>query len=82
MTRTVLSGGRVFDGTGAAIADKVCTSGGVLSPRGNPRHAHSRPDELDALVAEATAAGLPVMAHAVFQGGRRVRGAIGDQVRP
>jgi imidazolonepropionase-like amidohydrolase len=43
---------------------KVCTSGGVLSPRDNPRHAHFRPDELDALVAEATAAGLPVMAHA------------------
>jgi imidazolonepropionase-like amidohydrolase len=43
---------------------KVCTSGGVLSPRDNPRHAHFRPDELDALVTEATAAGLPVMAHA------------------
>ncbi|MFJ9542834.1 amidohydrolase family protein [Streptomyces sp. NPDC101225] len=43
---------------------KVCTSGGVLSPRDNPRHAHFRPDELDVLVAEATSAGLPVMAHA------------------
>jgi imidazolonepropionase-like amidohydrolase len=43
---------------------KVCTSGGVLSPRDNPRHAHFRADELDALVTEATAAGLPVMAHA------------------
>ncbi|WP_037577788.1 metal-dependent hydrolase family protein [Phaeacidiphilus oryzae] len=43
---------------------KVCTSGGVLSPRDDPRHAHFRADELDALVAEATAAGLPVMAHA------------------
>lgn len=43
---------------------KVCTSGGVLSPRDNPRHAHFRPDELAALMAEATAAGLPVMAHA------------------
>jgi imidazolonepropionase-like amidohydrolase len=43
---------------------KVCTSGGVLSPRDSPRHAHFRPDELDVLVAEATAAGLPVMAHA------------------
>ncbi|MEU5592767.1 amidohydrolase family protein [Streptomyces sp. NPDC020298] len=43
---------------------KVCTSGGVLSPRDNPRHAHFRPDELDVLVTEATAAGLPVMAHA------------------
>jgi imidazolonepropionase-like amidohydrolase len=43
---------------------KVCTSGGVLSPRDNPRHAHFRVDELEALVAEAAAAGLPVMAHA------------------
>jgi imidazolonepropionase-like amidohydrolase len=36
----------------------------VLSPRDNPQHAHFRADELDVLVAEATAAGLPVMAHA------------------
>jgi len=43
---------------------KVCTSGGVLSPRDDPRHAHFRPDELDVLVAEAAAAGLAVMAHA------------------
>lgn len=43
---------------------KVCTSGGVLSARDNPKHAHFRPDELAVLVAEATAAGLPVMAHA------------------
>ena len=43
---------------------KVCTSGGVLSPRDDPKHAHFRPDELTALMAEAVAAGLPVMAHA------------------
>jgi imidazolonepropionase-like amidohydrolase len=43
---------------------KVHTSGGVLSPRDNPRHAQFRPDELAALMAEARAAGLPVMAHA------------------
>lgn len=43
---------------------KVMTSGGVLSPRDSPLHAHFRPDELAALMAEATAAGLPVMAHA------------------
>jgi imidazolonepropionase-like amidohydrolase len=43
---------------------KVHTSGGVLSPRDNPRHAQFRPDELEALMAEARAAGLPVMAHA------------------
>ncbi len=43
---------------------KVHTSGGVLSPRDSPKHAQFRPDELDALMAEAAAAGLPVMAHA------------------
>jgi imidazolonepropionase-like amidohydrolase len=43
---------------------KVATSGGVLSPRDDPRHAHFRPDELEALVTEATAAGRFVMAHA------------------
>jgi imidazolonepropionase-like amidohydrolase len=43
---------------------KVHTSGGVLSPRDSPKHAQFRPDELAALIAEATAAGLPVMAHA------------------
>jgi imidazolonepropionase-like amidohydrolase len=43
---------------------KVATSGGVLSPRDHPRHAHFRDDELAVLVAEATAAGLFVMAHA------------------
>ena len=43
---------------------KVHTSGGVLSPRDSPRHAQFRPDELDALIAEANAAGVPVMAHA------------------
>ncbi len=43
---------------------KVCTSGGVLSPRDDPRHGHFRDDELRALVAEADAAGIAVMAHA------------------
>ncbi len=43
---------------------KVATSGGVLSARDDPRHAHFRSDELAALVEEATAAGLFVMAHA------------------
>ena len=43
---------------------KVCTSGGVLSPRDDPRHGHFRDDELDVLVAEAAAAGKWVMAHA------------------
>jgi imidazolonepropionase-like amidohydrolase len=43
---------------------KVATSGGVLSPRDDPRHAHFRMDELEVLVSEATAAGIWVMAHA------------------
>ncbi len=43
---------------------KVATSGGVLSPRDDPSHAHFRQEELDALVAEAAAHGLWVMAHA------------------
>lgn len=43
---------------------KVATSGGVLSPRDKPTHAHFALDELQTLVAEATAADLFVMAHA------------------
>jgi imidazolonepropionase-like amidohydrolase len=43
---------------------KVATSGGVLSPRDDPRHAHFRMDELEVLVSEAAAAGIWVMAHA------------------
>jgi imidazolonepropionase-like amidohydrolase len=43
---------------------KVCTSGGVLSPRDDPRHAHFRLDELEEIVAEALAAHTYVMAHA------------------
>lgn len=43
---------------------KVATSGGVLSPRDKPTHAHFRLEELKALVEEATAAGIWVMAHA------------------
>lgn len=43
---------------------KVCTSGGVISPRDDPQHAHFQAEELDMLVAEASAAHLFVMAHA------------------
>ena len=43
---------------------KVATSGGVLSPRDDPTHAHFRLAELEVLVEEATAAGISVMAHA------------------
>ena len=42
---------------------KVATSGGVLSPRDKPTHAHFRLEELEVLVEEATAAGIFVMAH-------------------
>ena len=59
MRRTV----RAMIRAGADVI-KVATSGGVLSPRDDPRHAHFREDELAVLVAEATAAGIPVMAHA------------------
>jgi len=43
---------------------KVATSGGVVSARDDPSHAHFRPTELEVLVEEATAAGMFVMAHA------------------
>jgi imidazolonepropionase-like amidohydrolase len=43
---------------------KVATSGGVVSARDNPAHAHFRAAELEVLVEEATAAGMFVMAHA------------------
>jgi len=43
---------------------KVATSGGVLSPRDKPTHAHFRLEELQVMVEEATAAGIFVMAHA------------------
>ena len=58
---------------------KVATSGGVLSPRDDPRHAHFRQDELDALVEEARAAGLWVMAHAQASDG--IKGAIRAGIR-
>ena len=43
---------------------KVAVSGGVLSPRDKPTHAHFRLEELKVLVEEATAAGIWAMAHA------------------
>jgi imidazolonepropionase-like amidohydrolase len=52
---------------------KVATSGGVLSPTDDPRHPHFRPDELEEMVAEATAAGIYVMAHA--QGAEGIKNA-------
>jgi imidazolonepropionase-like amidohydrolase len=58
---------------------KVATSGGVLSPRDDPRHAHFRPAELEALVEEATAAGMFVMAHA--QGAEGIKNAVRAGIR-
>jgi imidazolonepropionase-like amidohydrolase len=43
---------------------KVASSGGVMSPRDNPKHAHFRMDELETAVSEAAAAGIGDMAHA------------------
>ncbi len=51
---------------------KVATSGGVLSPRDDPRHAHFREEEVAAMVAEAAAAGMWVMAHAQATEGIKV----------
>jgi imidazolonepropionase-like amidohydrolase len=58
---------------------KVATTGGVLSPSDDPRHAHFRPDELEMLVSEAEAAGLWVMAHA--QGTPGIKAAIRAGIR-
>jgi imidazolonepropionase-like amidohydrolase len=51
---------------------KVATSGGVLSPRDDPRHGHYRDEEVAAMVAEAAAAGIWVMAHAQASDGIKV----------
>ena len=58
---------------------KVATTGGVLSPRDDPRHPHFRDDEIAEMIAEATAAGLHVMAHAQGAGG--IKAALRNGVR-
>jgi imidazolonepropionase-like amidohydrolase len=58
---------------------KVATSGGVLSARDDPRHAHLRPAELETLVEEAAAAGMFVMAHA--QGADGIKNAVRAGIR-
>ena len=58
---------------------KVATSGGVLSPRDDPRHGHFRDDELSVLMAEANAAGIFVMAHA--QATEGIKAAIRNGIR-
>lgn len=58
---------------------KCATTGGVMSPRDKPEHSGFSPEELEALVAEARAHGLEVMAHA--QGAPGVKNALRAGVR-
>jgi imidazolonepropionase-like amidohydrolase len=58
---------------------KVATSGGVLSPRDDPRHPHFTDEELEVLVSEASSAGRWVMAHA--QGSEGIKRAIRAGIR-
>jgi imidazolonepropionase-like amidohydrolase len=58
---------------------KVATSGGVLSPRDDPRHAQLSPEELEVLVTEASVAGRFVMAHAQSTAG--IKNAIRAGIR-
>lgn len=58
---------------------KVATSGGVLSPRDDPRHAHFRDAEIAVMVEEAAAAGIFVMSHAQATDG--IKAAIRNGVR-
>lgn len=58
---------------------KVCTTGGVLSARDDPRHSQFSPAELAVLVAEADMQGRYVMAHA--QGTAGIKNAIRAGVR-
>lgn len=58
---------------------KVCTSGGVLSPGDSWRHPQFSPEELDAIVAEATSAGIHVLAHA--QAAQGIKNAVRAGIR-
>jgi imidazolonepropionase-like amidohydrolase len=58
---------------------KIASSGGVMSPRDHPRHAHFSVEEIEVAVAEAAAAGLGVMAHA--QGAEGIKNAVRAGVR-
>ncbi len=58
---------------------KVATTGGVMSPTDHPDHLGFSPEELDALVAEARAGGLEVMAHA--QGTLGIKNAVRAGIR-
>lgn len=58
---------------------KVCTTGGVLSPRDSPHHSHFSDEELAVLVEEAGRGGRWVMAHA--QGAKGVKAAVRAGIR-
>ncbi|MGQ4517010.1 amidohydrolase family protein [Streptomyces sp. DW26H14] len=58
---------------------KVCTTGGVISPGDDPRHAQFTPEELAVLVTEARMQGRYVMAHA--QGTDGIKNAVRAGVR-
>src|SRR5215211_3109849 len=58
---------------------KCATTGGVMSPRDLPTHNGFSPEELDAMVAEARAHGLEVMAHA--QGAPGIKNALRAGIR-
>jgi imidazolonepropionase-like amidohydrolase len=58
---------------------KVATSGGVLSPRDDPRHPHFSPEELEAMVETAAAHGMWVMAHA--QGAEGIKNGVRAGIR-
>lgn len=58
---------------------KVCTTGGVLSPRDDPRHSQFTPAELDVLMVEAAMQGRDVMAHA--QGTEGIKNAVRAGIR-
>lgn len=58
---------------------KVATTGGVLSPNDDPRHAHFRDDEIAVMTQEAAAAHIHVLAHA--QGAEGIKAAVRNGVR-
>ncbi|WP_027943714.1 metal-dependent hydrolase family protein [Amycolatopsis taiwanensis] len=51
---------------------KIATSGGVVSPRADPRAAHFGDDEVAMIVREAAAAGISVMSHAYSAEGIKI----------
>ncbi|WP_210602473.1 metal-dependent hydrolase family protein [Brevibacterium oceani] len=58
---------------------KICSTGGVLSPRDDPRHSQFTEGEIAVIVAEAAAQGAHVMSHA--QGAPGIKNAVRAGVR-